>query len=291
MNFWSDKITPFSGNTSLTCGKNVLILDKPLVMGILNLTPDSFYDGGRYLEKGAWLSQASGMIEEGASIIDLGAVSTRPGAAEVSEDEELTRLITVLETLTNRFPETVFSVDTYRSKVAKLAAEAGAGIINDISGGRLDPELICTVASTGLPYILMHMQGTPKDMQTNPFYSNVSDEINYFFNQKLAKLKEAGIQKIILDPGFGFGKSVHHNYHLISRLMDFKQHGLPLLVGISRKSMIYKLLDISPAEALPGTSALHMLALINGADILRVHDVKEAMQVIKLADAYTKASE
>jgi dihydropteroate synthase len=291
MNFWSDKITPFSGNTSLTCGKNVLTLDKPLVMGILNLTPDSFYDGGRYLGKKAWLSQASVMIEEGASIIDIGAVSTRPGAVEVSEEEELSRLIIVIETLTAKYPETVFSVDTYRSKVARLAAEAGAGIINDISGGIFDPDLIPTVASTGLPYILMHMQGAPTDMQTNPFYSNVTDEINFFFNQRLEKLKEAGIKKIILDPGFGFGKSTRHNYQLLNRLKDFKQHCLPLLVGLSRKSMIYKLLDVSPEEALSGTSAIHMLALINGADILRVHDVKEAIQVIKLADAYTKASE
>lgn len=291
MNFWSDKITPFSGNNSLRCGKNVLKVDKPLVMGILNLTPDSFYDGGRYNDMDARISQTEKMINEGASIIDIGAVSTRPGAAGVSEEEEITRLLPVIETLTFRFPETVFSVDTYRSKVVKLTAEAGVGIINDISGGSMDPYLMEAVAGSGLPYILMHMQGKPADMQLNPSYNNVSSEINTFFEQKREQLGSAGISQVILDPGFGFGKLLEHNFSLLSQLNGFKKHGLPLLVGLSRKSMIYKLLQINPQEALPGTSALHMLALLNGADILRVHDVKEAVQVIKLAEAYIKARE
>jgi len=291
MIFWSDKITPFSGNNSLRCGKNVLKFDKPLVMGILNLTPDSFYDGGRYNDMDARISQTEKMINEGASIIDIGAVSTRPGAAGVSEEEEITRLLPVIETLTSRYPETVFSVDTYRSKVVKLTAEAGVGIINDISGGSMDPYLMEAVAGSGLPYILMHMQGKPADMQLNPSYNNVSSEINTFFEQKLEQLGSAGISQVILDPGFGFGKLLEHNFSLLSQLNGFKKQGLPLLVGLSRKSMIYKLLQINPREALPGTSALHMIAVLNGADILRVHDVKEAVQVIKLAETYIKARE
>lgn len=291
MNFWSDKSTSFSGNISLRCGENVLIIDKPLVMGILNLSPDSFYDGGRYTQKDAWIAQAEKMMEDGACIIDLGAVSTRPGAAEVPEETELMRILPVVEKLVQKYPKTVFSVDTYRSGVAKLCAEAGAGIINDISGGRMDENLIATVAESGLPYVLMHMQGTPSNMQSNPVYENISAEVALFFDLKFKALKEAGISQVILDPGFGFGKTIEHNYQLLSHLKTFKCFGAPILVGLSRKSMIYKLLQISPEEALPGTNALHMLSLLNGADILRVHDVKEAVQVIKLAEAYIKGME
>jgi dihydropteroate synthase len=291
MDFLSDKITPFSGNTSLRCGKNVLLMEKPLVMGILNLTPDSFHDGGRYNHPDAWLHQTEKMINEGASIIDLGAVSTRPGADEVTEDEEIKRLLPVLELLIRNYPEMVFSVDTFRSKVAKLSAETGAGIINDISGGRFDDELIKTVAGTGLPYILMHMKGKPSNMQFSPQYDDVILEVGQFFEKELSFLLNAGIKQVILDPGFGFGKSIEHNYKLLHNLTIFKHSGNPILVGLSRKSMIYKLLDIKPMEALPGTNALHMLAILNGADFLRVHDVKEAVQVIKLAEAYTKATE
>ena len=291
MNFLSDKITPFSGNIFLRCGKNELKVDKPLVMGILNITPDSFYDGGRYTNIDACISQTEKMILEGAPIIDIGAVSTRPGAAEVSEEEEISRLLPVIETLTLRFSQMVFSVDTYRAKVVKLTAEAGIGIINDISGGKMDHRLTDEVAASGLPYILMHMQGTPADMQLNPSYFNVSREIDTFFEQKLTQLEKAGIKQIILDPGFGFGKSIEHNYSVLSQLRLFKRHGFPVLAGISRKSMIYKLLQIDPNDALAGTSALQMLAVLNGADILRVHDVKEAVHVIKLAEAYSKAME
>ncbi len=288
MHFGSDKITSFFGNKSLRCGKNVLKIDKPLVMGILNLTPDSFYDGGRYAEKNAWIFRTGEMIDEGASIIDIGAVSTRPGAAEVTEDEELFRLLPAIQLLSKEYPDIVFSIDTYRSKVAKLASEAGAGIINDISGGSMDNELIATVAATGLPYILMHMQGTPANMQLNPVYEDVVSEVNRFFNQKTEVLKNAGISQVILDPGFGFGKTIEHNYQLLNKLSIVKKSGFPLMVGLSRKSMIYKLLNITADNALPGTTALHILALLNGTDILRVHDVKEAIQVIKLAEAYTK---
>jgi dihydropteroate synthase len=290
MNFWSDKSTPFPGIKTLNCGNNVLNTGKPLVMGILNLTPDSFFDGGRYSDEDAWISQTEKMIQDGASIIDLGAVSTRPGAKHVSEEEEIARLIPTLELLTKRYPETVFSVDTYRSKVAKLSAQTGAGIINDISGGSMDAALTETVAETGLPYILMHMQGTPSDMQKNPVYENVTEGISGFFEKSLIHLNDSGISQVILDPGFGFGKSIEHNYTILHDLNVFKKYGFPILVGISRKSMIYKLLEITPKEALPATSSLHWAALLNGADILRVHDVKEAVQVIKLVETYMNAS-
>jgi len=288
MNFWSDKITPFSGNKTLKCGDIALNIDKPLVMGILNLTPDSFFDGGRYTSRDAWISQTEKMIQDGASIIDLGAVSTRPGARNISQEEEITRLLPVLEELVVRYPKTVFSIDTYRAKVAELTAGAGAGIINDISGGQMDAALINIVAATGLPYILMHMQGIPSNMQENPVYNDVVKEVSEFFAHNLVSLGNAGIQQVILDPGFGFGKSMEHNYKMLQNLDSFNQSGYPILVGISRKSMIYKLLKITPEESLPATSALHMIALLNGADILRVHDVKEAVQVIKLAGMYNQ---
>ena len=291
MSFWSDKSTAFPGNKTLNCGNNVLNTDKPLVMGILNLTPDSFYDGGRYANEDAWMAQTEIMIQDGASIIDLGAVSTRPGAPQVAEEEEISRLIPTLKILAKRYPDTVFSVDTYRSEVARLSADAGAGIINDVSAGSMDEGLIKTVASTGLPYILMHMQGTPSTMQVNPAYENVTNEICIFFEKHIPYLSESGIHQVILDPGFGFGKSIEQNYQLLRELNAFKKYGFPVLVGISRKSMIYKLLEITPEEALMATSALNMVALLNGADILRVHDVKEAVQMIKLAKTYLKATE
>lgn len=291
MSFRSDKSTLFPGNKTLKCGNNVLNTDKALVMGILNLTPDSFFDGGRYSNAEAWISQTEKMIQDGATIIDLGAVSTRPGANHVTEEEEVTRLIPALKLLSKKYPETVFSVDTFRSNVAKLSAEAGAGIINDISGGSMDVGLIETVAATGLPYILMHMQGTPSTMQSKPDYADITKEISHFFDKNISHLHASGISQVILDPGFGFGKSIEHNFRLLHELRVFKQYSFPILVGISRKSMIYKLLDITPDEALPATSALHLAALLNGADILRVHDVKEAVQVIKLAETYMKAAE
>jgi len=290
MSFWSDKSTPFPGNKPLICGNNMLQTDKPLVMGILNLTPDSFFDGGRYANEDAWISQTEKMIQDGASIIDLGAVSTRPGANHVSEEEEIARLIPALKILVKRYTGTVFSVDTFRSKVVRLAAETGVGIINDISGGSMDPGLIKTVAETGLPYILMHMQGTPVSMQDNPVYEDVTKEISHFFEKNISYLHETGIGQVLLDPGFGFGKSIDHNYKVLSELSAFKQYGFPIMVGISRKSMIYKLLEITPEEALPATSALHLAAILNGADILRVHDVKEAVQMILLAETLIKAS-
>ena len=288
MNFWTDKSTSFSRITSLKCGDNVLNTDKPLVMGILNLTPDSFFDGGRYTREDAWISQADKLIDEGAAIIDLGAVSTRPGSDVVTEDEEIGRLLPAIELLATRHPKTVFSIDTYRGRVATLAANAGAGIINDISGGSLDAGLIPAVAATGLPYILMHMQGTPVNMQLNPVYENVTEEVIRFFEEKLLMLQQSGINQVILDPGFGFGKTVDHNYRLLRDMPLLKQSGFNILAGISRKSMIYKPLGITPGESLPATSAINLIAVLNGADILRVHDVREAIQVINLAEIYQK---
>lgn len=286
MNFWPDKSTAFSGNTTLKCGSNQLLMDKPLVMGILNLTPDSFYDGGKFQHPPDWMGQTEKMIAEGAAIIDLGAVSTRPGAEAVSETEEIARLLPALEILAPKFPGTVFSVDTYRANVARLAFNAGAGIINDISGGALDRQMMKTVAETGLPYILMHMQGTPANMQLNPVYEDVTQDVMHFFEQKIKALQQAGILQIILDPGFGFGKTIQHNYQLLRDLHQFSKFNLPVLAGISRKSMIYKPLGITPADALPATTALHLATLLNGAAILRVHDVKEAVQAVKLCALY-----
>ncbi|NOX47855.1 MAG: dihydropteroate synthase [Chlorobi bacterium] len=262
-------------------------LEKPLIIGILNLTPDSFYDGGFYKDEKGFLLRVEKMLEEGADIIDIGAVSTRPGAEDVILEDETRRLIPAIKKIAQEFPEAILSIDTYRSEVAKKAIHAGAHIINDISGGLFDPEMFQTIAQLKVPYILMHIKGTPKNMQQNPQYSNVVKEITGFFKQRLSKLKELGITgNIILDPGFGFGKSLEDNYMLLKNLSSFKDFGCPLLVGISRKSMIYKVLGTKPSEALNGTTVIHTLALLNGANILRVHDVKEAVEVVKLMEVY-----
>ena len=281
-----DKSTDFSGFRILQCGDKIITLDEPRIMGILNLTPDSFHDGGKYQRQDQFVARTEQMLEEGADIIDLGAVSTRPEAREVSEKTERDRLIPALKFLASHFHSAVFSVDTYRSSVAREAAENGAGIINDISGGTLDGKMAETIASLNIPYVLMHMQGTPATMQKNPLYSNVVSEVELFFKDKTRELSEAGVHQIILDPGFGFGKTVGHNFALLKHLKLYKKFGLPLLVGVSRKSMINKLLHIRADEALHATGVLHTLALLEGADILRVHDVKEAVQVIKVVKAY-----
>ncbi len=263
----------------------VLNLVKPVVMGIINLTPDSFFDGGTLSSQEEILQRADKYISEGAAILDLGAVSTRPGAADVSEDEELRRLLPTLKLLRNTFPEIFISVDTYRSAVALAAAEEGADIINDISGGTFDKEMFKVVAKTKLPYILMHIQGAPQNMQQNPKYKNVSKEVFDFLKSQIKKAKAAGIKQIITDVGFGFGKTVEHNFTLLRELKKFEKLNCPILVGLSRKSMVNKILDIKSADALNGTTVLHTLALQNGANILRVHDVKEAVEVIKLVEA------
>jgi dihydropteroate synthase len=252
-------------------------------MGILNLTPDSFFDGGKYRDEQAILSQAEKMLQDGATLLDIGGASSRPGAALVSESEELKRVIPVVELLLKHFPDALLSVDTWRASLAKEAVASGASLINDISAGNFDAPLLETVAELQVPYVLMHMQGTPDTMQQNPHYEDVVTEVLDFFIQKISQLRAMGIKDIVLDPGFGFGKTVAHNFTLLKNLHIFQAVcGLPVLAGLSRKSMICKPLQIKPSDALNGTTALHMIALQNSASILRVHDVKEAMQVIAL---------
>lgn len=256
----------------------------PLIMGILNVTPDSFFDGGKFTSEIQWLNHCRQMIDEGADIIDIGACSTRPGAKVISEKEEASRLIEVIKTLRKHFPELLISVDTYRSSIATEAIHAGANIINDISGGTMDDTMFATIAKLKVPYILMHIQGTPQTMQQNPTYDNVVEDVFVFFKSKLNELKELGVSKVILDPGFGFGKTIEHNYQLLKNLRKFSSFGLPLLVGFSRKSMVNKILNVKPVEALNGTTVLNTIGLENGAKILRVHDVKEAKEAVKIVE-------
>ena len=270
-------------HSTLHCQGRLLDLSRPVVMGILNLTSDSFYDGGRYTEEVSMMKQAEKMLAEGAALLDIGGASSRPGATEVNETEELRRVVRAMETLQKHFPEALISVDTWRASVARAAIEAGAGIINDISAGRLDPEMYPTVSRLKVPYVLMHMHGRPATMQQKPHYEDVVTEILDFFMEETQKLRALGVVDIVLDPGFGFGKNLAHNYTLLRNLHIFSAvTGLPVLAGISRKSMIYKPLGITAAEALNGTSALHMVALQQGARILRVHDVREAIEVVRL---------
>lgn len=267
---------------TLNCNGILLDLTQPQIMGILNVTPDSFYDGAKWTTKDLILKQVAKMLEDGATVIDIGGVSSKPGAQQVLEQEELKRVIPVVQAIANRFPQAIISVDTFRAAVARQAVEAGAHIINDISAGKLDTDLLSTVADLQVPYILMHMQGTPKNMQKNPQYNNILLNVFDFFIERLNTLQQMGIKELILDVGFGFGKTLAHNYELLHQLSTFRLLKLPILVGISRKSMIWKALDNSPQQALNGTTALHMVALQQGAKILRVHDVKPAMEVIKL---------
>ncbi len=267
---------------TLNCKGRLVPLEQPLVMGILNLTPDSFYDGGKNESRRSLLRRAGKMLAEGATFLDVGGVSTRPGAAHVGEEEELRRVIPAVAAIAKKFPEAFISVDTFRSKVAAEAVGAGASLINDISAGRFDETLYETVASLGLPYILMHMQGAPQNMQQQPIYEDVVREVLDFFIAETGKLRQLGVKDIILDPGFGFGKTVGHNYRLLTHLHVFQMLELPVLAGISRKSMICKVLKVNPEKALNGTTALHVVALQQGAKILRAHDVKEAVEVIRL---------
>ncbi len=268
---------------TLNCNGRLIDLSRPVIMGILNRTPDSFFDGGRFSDENALLTQVEKMIREGAAMIDVGGASTRPGAEEVPQNEELRRVIPAIEAIKKHFPDTVISIDTWRAEVARDAVGSGASVINDISAGRFDPQMYRTVASLGVPYILMHISGTPQTMQQSPHYEDVVNEVLDFFILELEKLRTAGIKDIVLDPGFGFGKTVEHNYQLLKNLHVFEAvTGLPVLAGISRKSMICKVLKVKPEHALNGTTALHMVTLREGARILRVHDVKEAAEVIRL---------
>jgi dihydropteroate synthase len=261
----------------------------PQVMGIVNLTPDSFFAESRVQSQQQVIEIVGKMIEEGACFIDLGAVSTRPGSSEVSEMEEADRLMSNLVALYKTFPKTHFSVDTFRSKIAQLAVDAGASIVNDISGGTLDPMLMKTVADLKVPYVIMHMRGSPQNMQENCDYAHLLNEVIYELSEKLANARYLGIADVLIDPGFGFAKNTQQNFSLLKHLSELLLLDCPLLVGVSRKSMIYKTLNTSPKKALNGTSALHMLALQNGASVLRVHDVCEANECIQLFMNYLNA--
>lgn len=258
-------------------------LSEPQVMGILNVTPDSFYAGSRAETEKDIIRRLHQITDEGASIIDIGAYSSRPNAEDVGIEEEMSRLRTGLELIKKHQPDAIISVDTFRADVAKMCVEEyGAAIVNDISAGLLDKEMFPTIARLGIPYIIMHMKGTPKDMQVAPHYDNLLKEIFYYFSEKVQKLRNLGVKDIIIDPGFGFGKTLEHNYELMNHLEEFRLFEVPLLVGVSRKSMIYKLLGVNPEEALNGTTTLNTIALLKGANILRVHDVKVAMETIKI---------
>lgn len=264
----------------LFCRDLSLDLSGPVIMGILNLTPDSFYDGGKFNSIENALLHAEKMVAEGAKIIDIGAVSTRPGAHQVSADEEWDRMKAIIPLMKSNFPKTVLSIDTYRSEIAEKAVNAGAHMINDISGGTLDEKMFDIVAESNIPYVLMHIKGTPETMQNNPEYENVVEEVKEFFEERIAKLNALGVKQIILDPGFGFGKTLEHNYKLLNSLEVFATMGFPVLAGLSRKSMITKLYGGEKQEALTGTIEVNKIALQKGAKILRVHDVKEAVGII-----------
>ena len=258
-------------------------LSQPQVMGILNVTPDSFYAGSRGVAERDIIDRLRQMTDEGASIIDIGAYSSRPDADDVSTEEEMARLRHALNLVRQHQPDAVVSVDTFRADVARMCVEEyGVAIVNDISAGQMDKEMYPTIARLGIPYIIMHMKGTPQTMQNNPQYAHLLKEIFYFFSEKVQKLRDLGVKDIIIDPGFGFGKTLEHNYELMNHLEEFSLFELPLLVGISRKSMIYKLLETTPEEALNGTTTLNTIALLKGANILRVHDVKSAMEAVKI---------
>ena len=274
---------------SINCKGKLLSLDEPVVMGIINATPDSFYRGHLPLSIDEILLLAGKMISDGAAILDIGGQSTKPGSERISAQQETDRILPVIESIHAAFPQTILSVDTYQSAVAKVAVDAGASIVNDISAGNMDEDMLTTVAALQVPYICMHMQGTPATMQKNPVYTDVVKEVLDFFILKITECTAAGIKDIIIDPGFGFGKTVEHNFQLLKHLPVFGITNKPVLVGLSRKSVINKTLGIKAADALNGTTVLNSMALMNGASILRVHDVKEAKEAIALYNAYKKA--
>tara|TARA_B100001142_G_scaffold165996_1_gene165934 strand:+ start:6095 stop:6925 length:831 start_codon:yes stop_codon:yes gene_type:complete len=267
---------------------NLMDLSTPKIMGILNVTPDSFYDGGMFDSNKKILDHVEKMLTDGADIIDIGGYSSRPGAKEVKLKDEIKRVVPTIELIKKEFNETIISVDTFRSEVALQAVNSGASIINDISGGDLDPNMFNCVAELNVPYIIMHMQGNPKNMQNNPLYENVIVEIIENLSKKVFEATEAGVIDVIIDPGFGFGKTIEHNYKILSELSFFKELDCPILVGLSRKSMIYSLLEEKPENVLNGTTCLNTVSILNGANILRVHDVKEAKEVIKLTNFLNK---
>ena len=288
------------GNFRESYGKNsnsinlrgeIYSLDSPRIMGILNITPDSFFDGGRYLNIDSILSQVEEMINEGTDFIDIGASSTRPSAKRISEEEELRRLSEPVRQIRNTFPEMYISIDTYRSSIAqKMVSDFGVDIINDISAGLMDEAMFETIADLNVPYIIMHIQGTPENMQLNPTYTDVVKEVLLFLSERLEKLNLLGVNDVIADPGFGFGKTLDQNYEILDNLDVFSMLEIPLMVGLSRKSMVYNLIESTPDDALNGTSILHAMALLNGADILRVHDVKQAKEAITIVNKLKEIS-
>jgi len=272
----------FSVNKTLNGGGRLIDLTEPKIMGILNVTPDSFYDGFKYTDETSILKQVEKMVSEGADFIDVGGNSTRPGAESISEEEELGRVLPAIKTISKNFPTIIISIDTFRASVAKRVIEEGVSLINDISGGDLDPRMFATVASLQVPYILMHMKGTPQTMMKETTYENLLKEIIDYFHQKIFRLHVLGVKDIIIDPGFGFAKSIDQNFELLSKLDRFEIFEKPIMVGLSRKSMIWRTLKTNPESALNGTTALNTIALIKGASILRVHDVREAKEIIQL---------
>ena len=267
---------------TINCKGNLIDLSTPKVMGVINLTPDSFYDGGKLTSEKEILLQANKMLQEGATFLDLGAYSSRPGAQFVSEKEEIHRLLPVIKILLNEFPETLLSIDTFRSNVANESIYAGASLINDISAGTLDDHMFKIIAQHQVPYVMMHMRGTPETMMQNTDYTDLTKEVIYYFSERIAKARSFGINDLIADPGFGFSKTLDQNYELFNDLELFSYLNVPLLIGISRKSMIQKKIKTTAADSLNGTTALHAIAIQKGASILRVHDVKEAFETINL---------
>ena len=269
-------------NLSINCNGKLVDLNTPKVMGVLNITPDSFYDGGRYKDTNSVLNQTEKLISEGATFLDIGAYSSRPGADFISENEELKRIVPVVELIQKNNPDVLISIDSFRAKVIRECVSAGAVISNDISAGKLDPDMIKTVGELGVPYIMMHMRGTPQTMKNHITYQHLINEIYAYFSKQIELARQHNITDIIIDPGFGFAKTLAQNYELLKQMEFFKNLNCPILTGVSRKSMIYKVLGCTANEALNGTTALNMVALMNGACILRVHDVKEAVECIKL---------
>ena len=267
---------------TINCKGELIDLSTPKVMGILNVTPNSFFDGGKYKNEGELLTRVETMLNEGAAFIDIGAYSSKPNAEFVSEEEEISRIIPMVGLILKKFPETLLSIDTFRSEVAKVCIENGAAIINDISAGNLDDKMLETIAKYNVPYIMMHMRGNPQTMQTMTDYDDIVKEMLFHFSEKVNKARSLGINDLIIDPGFGFAKTIEQNYEVLQKLELFQMLELPLLVGFSRKSMIYKPLHSNAEEALNGTTVLNTIALTKGAKILRVHDVKEAMECVTL---------
>ncbi|MGB8193071.1 MAG: dihydropteroate synthase [Chitinophagaceae bacterium] len=270
---------------TLNCKGRLLVVDKPLVMGIINTTLDSFYEGSRFTVMDDVLKQAEKMLQDGAAMLDIGGQSTRPGSKQVGADEEASRVLPAIEKVYHHFPEAIISVDTYHASVAEKAVDAGASIVNDVSGGSMDENMLAAVGRLNVPYVCMHIKGTPENMQQQAVYEDISREVLDYFIRRIEKCRGAGIKDVIIDPGFGFAKNISQNFELLRNLSVLQMLQCPLLAGLSRKSTIYKTLGITADEALNGTTVMHTIALMNGANILRVHDVKEAIEAVKLVEA------